>query len=50
MKAKVTLKTYDATNWSTSNYHKHIARYLKSLDISNFLMSKNPNVDITDMV
>ena len=28
-KAKVNLKIYDATNWNTKNYNKHIAKYLK---------------------
>ena len=28
-KTKVNLKIYDVTNWNTSNYNKHITRYLK---------------------
>ena len=28
-KTKVNFKIYDATNWITKNYDKHIARYLK---------------------
>ena len=28
-KAQVNFKIYDVTNWNTSNYNKHIARYLE---------------------
>ena len=28
-KAKVNFKIQDVTNWTTDNYNKHIARYLK---------------------
>ena len=34
-KAKVNFKIYDVTNWNTSNYSKHIARYLKMLSQSD---------------
>ena len=28
-KGKVNFKIYDVASWSTNNYNKHIARYLK---------------------